>query len=217
VEQVADGIWRWTARHPEWHPGSWGAEVGCFALVAPGRTVLIDPLAPEGDGGFWERLDGVVTGEVVVLITIPYHVRSAEAACARYPGATVWGHRNTARRMARTAAFRELGPRRAPAGVRAFAIGRPRRSEMPVLVESHRALAFGDAVVEAGGELRMWSAERVDERRRRWYAERFAPTLEPILESGFDRVLVTHGSPVLDGGREALASALRAPPWYHRG
>src|SRR5205814_7046020 len=85
VEELAPGIWRWTARHPEWHPGTFGAEVACFALTAPARTVLIDPLAPEPAGGFWERLDGVVAGEVVVLITIPYHVRSAAAMCDRYP------------------------------------------------------------------------------------------------------------------------------------
>ena len=32
-----------------------------------------------------------------------------------------------------------------------------------------------------------------------------------------ERVLVTHGEPVLSGGREALARALDADPWYHHG
>jgi hypothetical protein len=165
VNEIADGIWRWTARHPEWHPGVWGAEVGCYALVGAGRTVLIDPLAPEGDPGFWERLDGVVTGDVVSLITIGYHLRSAEAVCARYPGATVWGHRNVGRRMADPTPFRDLAPDSTPEGVRAYAIGKPRRAELPVLVESHRALAFGDAVVGTDSGLRMWCNEPIDERR----------------------------------------------------
>jgi hypothetical protein len=217
VERIADGIWRWTARHPEWHPGAWGAEVGCYALVGPGRTVMIDPLAPACDDGFWERLDGVVTGDVVVLITIGYHLRSAEDVCARYPGATVWGHRNVGRRMADRSAFRELAPGTTPAGVRAYAIGRPRRPEVPVLVQSHRAIAFGDAVVGTGEGLRMWCNERIDERCRRFYAERFAPTLEPILAEELDAVLVTHGPAVTDGARQALADAIRKPPWYHRG
>jgi glyoxylase-like metal-dependent hydrolase (beta-lactamase superfamily II) len=214
---MAEGLWRWTARHPEWHPGSWGAEVGCYALAGSGRTVLIDPLAPEGDGAFWERLDNVVRGEVIVLVTIGYHVRSAEDVCARYPGATVWGHRNVARRMADASSFRELAPAAAPAGVRAYTIGRPRRAELPVLVESHAALAFGDAVVGTDTGLRMWCNEPVDERRLRFYAERFAPTLEPLLAEPFDRVLVTHGPPVVTGGRGALAEAAGRPPWYHRG
>ena len=28
------GLWRWTARHAEWHPGEWGAEVASFAADA---------------------------------------------------------------------------------------------------------------------------------------------------------------------------------------
>jgi hypothetical protein len=217
VEELAKGIWRWTARHPEWHPGRFGAEVACYALAEAGRTVLVDPLAPQGDGDFWPRLDGIVAGRLVVLITIGYHVRSTDDVCARYPDTTVWGPRNTARRLAGTSAFRELSPGSAPPGVRAFAIGRPRRSEMPVLIESHGALAFGDAVVGTGDGLRMWCTDPVDDRRRRFYAERFAPTLEPLLQAEFDAVLVTHGPAVMAGGRQALTDAIRKPPWYHRG
>ncbi len=51
---------------------------------------------------------------------------------------------------------------------------------------------------------------------KRFYRERFNPTLEPLLELDFDRVLVTHGAPVLQDGKEALRSALRAEPWYRR-
>jgi hypothetical protein len=217
VQELAGGLWRWTARHPGWHPGDWGSEVGCYALVGPNSTVLIDPLAPAGDDEFWPRLDGIVSGDAVVVITIPYHVRSAEAVCARYPGTTVWGHRNAAKRLSDRSIFRELAPGAEPAGVRAFAIGRPRRSEMPVLVESHAALSFGDAVIGIEAGLRVWSTDPVDERRRQWYADRFAPTVEPLLAEEFDRVLVTHGPPVTTGGRKALAEALRKPPWYHHG
>jgi len=217
VRELAGGLWWWTARHPEWHPGNWGARVGCYVLVEPGRTVVVDPLAPAGDDEFWPRLDGIVSGEVVVVITIPYHVRSAEAVCARYLGTVMWGHRNAAKRLVRKSIFRELAPGAEPAGVRAFAIGKPRRSEMPLLVESHGALVFGDAVVATEQGLRVWSTEPVDERRRQSYADRFVPTVEPLLAEDFDRVLVTHGPPVTSGGRKALADALREPPWYHHG
>ena len=83
---------------------------------------------------------------------------------------------------------------------------------MPILIPAHRAVAFGDAVVEVDGELRMWSTSVVDERRAAWYRERFAPTLEPLLDHDVDRVLVTHGQPILHGGRDALAAALAARP-----
>jgi hypothetical protein len=216
VREIADGIWRWEARHPEWHPGVFGAKVVSYALPGGGRTVLIDPLAP-GNDGFWTQLDGVVSGPVIVLITIGYHVRSAEAVCARYPGAAVWGHRNAGERLAGRSAFHELGPGSTPQGVRAYHIGKPRRGELPVLFESHAALAFGDAIVGTDEGLRMWCNEPLDERRLRFYAERFAPTVAPILDEPFDHVLVTHGPAVVGGGREALRAAIEAPPWYHRG
>ena len=45
-EQIDRGIWRWTARHPEWHPAGFGDEVACFALETDTELLLIDPLLP---------------------------------------------------------------------------------------------------------------------------------------------------------------------------
>jgi hypothetical protein len=82
---------------------------------------------------------------------------------------------------------------------------------------SHAALAFGDAVVTTpDGELRMWAQETIDERRRRFYRERFAPTLAPLLDLPIRRVLVTHGAPVLEDGAAVLRAALDAEPWNVR-
>ena len=63
----------------------------------------------------------------------------------------------------------------------------------------------------------MWCNEPIDERRLRFYADRFAPTVEPILAEPFDHVLATHGPAVVSTGRDALAAAIHRPPWYHRG
>ena len=82
-----------------------------------------------------------------------------------------------------------------PFGGRCFTIGRPRRAELPLWIEDHAALAFGDAVVETGDGLRIWSQDPLDDRRRDFYRERFAPTLEPLLSLDVRRVLVTHGDP----------------------
>jgi hypothetical protein len=216
VEELALGIWSWTARHPEWHPGVFGARVVSFALPGSGRTVLIDPLAPDDDG-FWTQLDGVVSGPVTVLVTIGYHLRSAEAVCDRYPGTTVWGHANAGRRLGDRSNFRELAPGSAPPGVRAYHIGKPRRAELPVLVESHAALAFGDAIVGTDDGLRMWCNEPLNDRRLAFYAERFAPTVVPILAEPFEHVLATHGPSAIGDGPAALRACLEAPAWYHRG
>jgi hypothetical protein len=217
VQEIADGIWRWTARHPEWHPGKWGAEMVSYGLSGRWRTFLVDPLAPEGDEEFGAQLEGVVSGPVIVLVTIGYHIRSTEAVCARYPGTAVWGARNAGERLADRSVFHELARNASPPGVRAFHIGRPRRTELPVLVESHAAIAFGDAIVGTGEGLRMWCNQPVGERRLRFYAERFGPSLAPILDEPFDHVLVTHGPAAVGDGQEALRAAIESPPWYHRG
>ena len=97
--------------------------------------------------------------------------------------------------------------------MRAHPIGQPRRAEIPFELPSHRALAFGDTVLEIDGELRVWPRHREIERRRIWYEQRFLPTLEPLTRLDVERVLVTHGEPVLRDGARALAASLAWPPW----
>jgi hypothetical protein len=220
-DEIADGIWRWTARHPEWHPGEFGAEVASFALKAGDDALLIDPLLPPEPERVLELVDGLVADRLAILITIPYHVRSSEELWRRYKGradAAIWGHKAAANRLEDKAGFSEIEPgAELPAGITAQAIGKPRRYEMPLHIPSHKALAFGDAVVEHDGALRVWSTDQVDDERARFYRERFNPTLEPLLELDVERILVTHGEPVLQEGAERLRAALEAKPWYHHG
>jgi hypothetical protein len=215
--ELAEGLWRWTAHHEEWHPGEWGSEVACFALDAGDATLLIDPLLPEDDAAVLSRLDALAGGPVAILITIPYHTRSAEQLRRRY-GATIHGHPAVTKRLRDTTGFTAIEPgAELPGGARAFTIGKPRRFETPIHLPSHRALALGDAIVTTPeGDLRIWHVERVDAARARWYRDVFAPTAAPLLELDIDRILVTHGEPILHDGRAALASALDATPWYHR-
>jgi hypothetical protein len=219
-ERLADGLWRWTARHPEWHPRDFGSEVASFAVAANGDLLLIDPLLPPESLAVLDLIDGLLGKRLAILISIPYHVRSSEELWRRYrdqTDCTIWGHAACAKRLGDRAGFREieLGVP-LPTGVSAHAIGRPRRQETPLYLPSQRALAFGDAVAEVDSKLRVWSTGKVDDRRARWYRERFNPTLEPLLELEFDRVLVTHGQPVMADGRAELRAALAARPWYHR-
>lgn len=218
-EELAPGLWRWSARHPEWHPrGDLGREVAAYAVRADAVTLLVDPIVPEDDPEPTLRaLDRLVADELAVLVTIPYHVRSAEALAARY-GATIHGHPATAKRLRDARAFRPVAPGgELPGGARSFAIGRPRRSEQPLWLPSHRAVAFGDAVVHVDGALRVWAQGAEDDRHRGFLRERLYPTLQPLMELDPERVLVTHGPPVLAGGRAALAAAVAADPWWYHG
>jgi glyoxylase-like metal-dependent hydrolase (beta-lactamase superfamily II) len=217
-EQLADGLWRWTARHPEWHPGEFGSEVASFALTAGHETVLVDPLLPPEPEAVLDLVERRLGERLAILITIPYHVRSSEEIRRRFRGrveTTIWGHRACRKRLSEDAGFRAFEPGdELPAGASAYKIGKPRRYETPLLLPSHNALVFGDAVAEVDGALRVWSGERVDADVARFYRERFNPTLEPLLELDFERVLVTHGHPVMSDGPAALERALRADPWY---
>ncbi len=121
------------------------------------------------------------------------------------------------RRLPAGSPFRAAAPGdELPLGLTVHRIGNPVRQELPLFLAEWRALAFGDAIVGVEGGLRVWVEKRVDERRLRWFRERLVPSLQGLLELPVDRVLVTHGDPVLSGGHEALVDALAAPPWYHR-
>jgi hypothetical protein len=220
MEKLTEGLWRWTARHPEWHPGEFGAEVACFAAQAGDTTLLIDPLLPPDPEPVLRTIEGALQKRLAILVTIPYHVRSSEELWRRYANdaeTTIRGHRACTKRLEDRSAFEEIEPGvPLPGGVTAHTIGKPRRYEMPLHVPSHDALVFGDAVAETGGRLVVWATDRIDAKVERFYRERFNPTLKPLLELDFERVLVTHGQPVMKAGKKALRSALRSKPWYHR-
>jgi hypothetical protein len=219
-EQLTDDLWRWTARHPEWHPGEFGSEVACFALRAGGDTVLIDPLLPPDPDPVLALVEDNLGDRLSILITVPYHVRSSEELWRRFAEqaeTSIHGHPACAKRLGDTSAFHELEPgTELPAGISAHAIGKPRRHETPLHLPSHDALVFGDAVAEVDGKLVVWATGQVDAKMERFHRERFNPTLGPLLELDFERVLVTHGQPIHEDGRAALRDALDSRPWNYR-
>jgi glyoxylase-like metal-dependent hydrolase (beta-lactamase superfamily II) len=160
------------------------------------------------------ELDRICSGEVRIAITVPYHVRSAEQLAERYD-ARIYGHENCRRRLRRDDRFTAVGPGfTEPGGARFHGIGRPRRNELPVEVPAHRALVTGDVVALPGGELRVWETPPHDERRQRFYDEKFLPTLVELADATRPRhLLVTHGEPLLDDAEAQLRAAFGRPPW----
>jgi hypothetical protein len=77
VEQLADGLWRWTT-----------AAAGCVYYEAPNAVVLFDPLVPAGEEEtFFAYLDRDVERlglPVSILLTEPDQERSAPVLRARY-------------------------------------------------------------------------------------------------------------------------------------
>jgi hypothetical protein len=227
--EIDTGLFRWATPHPEWHTTiEWGHEVASWALVCGDSLVLVDPLVPAtgeaGQAHILAALDGLAeyARAVEIMVTIPYHARSAEPLYHRWRETRptrIWGHRAVATRFLRDDTPLELirtgkdgAPAELAASVLAFPIGNPRRYETPLWFPGHRALAFGDALVGFDDTLRIWQQGPFS---TQWYREKFLPTLLPLLKLDVERVLATHGPPALTGGREALRAALSAPPWDH--
>jgi len=212
LDEVVSGLWRFTVIRNGIPP-----TMTAYVLRDGENTILVDPLVARETEPLLAALDEVVRGRVRILVTTPFHVRGSELLWRRWRDrheVTIFGHEHCATRLDDRSGFRPLrGGETLDGGVRAHPIGRPRRAEIPFELPSHRALAFGDTVLEVDGELRVWPRHRDGERRRSWYEERFLPTLEPLTRLEVERVLVTHGEPVLRDGARALAASLARPPW----
>jgi hypothetical protein len=223
MDELAPGIHRWTAPHPEWRPRA--EEVESYALVAGEALLLVDPLLPadadERRSPLLAALELLVAAatRVELLVTVPYHTRSTEALYDRYAPelpTRIWGHALVRKRLRQETPL-EVVPMGAAGtaapiaggAAEAYTVGRPRRSEHPVYVPELRAAVFGDAVVGAQGGLRFWYLSSTDDA---WYRDVFGPTLAPLAERPLEHVLVTHGPPVIGDGRRQLVACLAEPP-----
>jgi hypothetical protein len=126
---------------------------------------------------------------VAILTTIGFHRRSRDELAARYG--------------ARTSRAR----RTLPKGVDS----RPIRGagETMFWLEEHRALVPGDRVIGAGEEgLRLCPASWLRYLPSGISTAELAARLRPLLDLPIEIVLVSHGEPVIGGGRDALARTL---------
>lgn len=197
-DEIAPGLWRWTAPHPDWRPGAqpdspddWDRMVGCVLYLGSDAAVFIDPLVPADADRFWSWADARVAGRrVAVLTTLGPHRRSREQVARRY------------------AASVSRDKRHLPVGVESIVLRGA--GETMFWLPEHRTLVPGDRILGArGGGLRLcpesWLAwVRVDRGELR-------AMLEPLLELPVERVLVSHGEPVLADGAAALRECLDQP------
>jgi hypothetical protein len=202
VQEIESGLWRWTAPHPEWDPEPtpttrWVEEVGSVYCELPGAILLVDPVVPadaDDANRLWSALDRDVERlgrPVHVVVTVHWHRRGADDVVARY------GAQDGV----------------VPDGARAIALGDP-IGETAYVLPQFRALVLGDVVI--GGDA--IEGERADAVRvcppgwygstaaeRAWYGGPGLPgALRRLAHEPVDRLLTTHGAPLLSGGAAAL-------------
>jgi hypothetical protein len=200
LREIEKGLWRWTAPHPEWRagarpesPADWPRDVGCVLCRLPRAIVLIDPLLPPQRNDFLHELDPLVRQpslRVFALTTIGFHRRSRAELIERYQASTS---------RARRALPREVEPL-------------PIRGagETMFWFPDHAALVPGDRLLGApGGGLRLCPESWLGYLSSGMTLPTLRERLLPLLELPVERVLVSHGAPVLSDGRSAIAEAPR--------
>jgi hypothetical protein len=191
--QIAPGLRRWTAWHDHWEE-----DVGSLAAETSDGLVLIDPIDPPPE---------VATADHV-LVTVYWHGRSTGDLGTK----RVWASARSSRPLKTrgievTDAFHagdEL-----PGGIRAFQTARA--AEVVYWLPDQRAVVVGDVLLGAGAK----PAATSDPLRlcpERWLGkgthEELRRTLRPLLDLPVESVLVSHGVPILSGGKDALAAAV---------
>jgi hypothetical protein len=190
--EIAPGLLRWTAPHPDWcAQDDWERDVGCVLYEAPDALVLIDPLlATAGRDEFLAWLDRRVAGRMVsVLTTIHWHERDRHELIERY------------------CTDSSLAPNRIPAGVKPWPLREA--GETMFWLPDAATLVPGDRLIGAAdGGLQVCPQDWLDQA----HVDRagLATLMGPLLELPIERVLVSHGEPVLRDGRAALSRALAA-------
>jgi len=201
LRELRRGLFRWTARHPDAEtdpqpgsPADWGPDVGSVAYAARDALVLVDPLVPADQSDLQEEVDELVRRHkkpVVILTTLQFHRRSRDELVARYGAST-----SRAKKVL-------------PEGVETVQIRGA--GETMVWLSEVRALIPGDRLLGGDpGGLRLCPESWLRYLPSKMSQAQLRKALQPLLELPVEVVLVSHGKPVLSGGREALVRVLDA-------
>jgi hypothetical protein len=195
MEEIAPGIWHWTAPHPR-------IKILVSSYYLPAERIVIDPIAPSDGLDRFEQL-GPPTD---VLLTNRHHYRSSDQFVERF-GVTVrciseGMHEFTHGERVEPFDFGDELPR----GVIAHAVGAICPDETALHIPTHGALALADGAVrwEPGGPLVFVPDSLMDEPETTKAALR--ESYRRLAELDFRHLLLAHGEPFVGNGRETLVA-----------
>ncbi len=121
AREITPGIWSWDHRPRRLRPGEFGSRTS-YAIAVDGETLLVDPLVDGDDDPALGTLDDLARGRVRILISKPFHTRSAERLWSRYrrAGARIYGHPEVATRLGDTSGFAAVTSGHGVGGVARF-------------------------------------------------------------------------------------------------
>jgi hypothetical protein len=191
LQELAHGLSRWTAPHPEWEPrkeeddpADWARDVGCVAYETSRTLVLVDPLVADDD---FAALDALAESadRVTILTTLPFHCRSRAELGERYDASTA-----------------------PPAEVEPIEIAGA--GETMFWIPEHRSLVPGDRILgDHPPGLRMCPESWLGYLGGYTRDDLRDGLRDALLDLPVELVLVSHGEPVLHDGHRELERALR--------
>jgi glyoxylase-like metal-dependent hydrolase (beta-lactamase superfamily II) len=210
VFELSERLTYWTEPHPNWQPNpEWPEEVGCVSYATSDALLLIDPLVRDDlSPTAWDWFDSAVEeadGEVVVLLTAPWHERSTRDVVDRY-AAKVWIHREAWKRVSDLAELRTI-----PAGIDVFVPRGVNEGQVAFFIEEERTLIVAEFFLGTPAGLQLCPSPATRD------IGEFAESMNELRGLPIERVLVAHGPPVLEGASDAIASALDTFAEEHRG
>jgi hypothetical protein len=192
MEEIAPGLWHWTARHPKIH-----IEVSSYFL--PEHALLLDPLVPpEGP----ERLEELASPREI-LLTNRHHWRDCGVLIERF-GCTVRAPRVGMHEFSdgRPVEPYDFGDSLVGGAVTVYEVDAICPDESALHIPSVSALAVADGVIHYGA-LGFVSDDLMDDPEDTKVALKEAYT-RLAYELEFEHLLTAHGDPVVGGAREAL-------------
>ena len=190
VQEIAPGLRRWTSWHDHWEE-----QVGSVAVETADGLVLIDPLDPP---------TGLASPKHV-LLTVYWHARAASGLKAGF-----WAPSRSRRPLQnRGVEAADVAGGKLPGGIVSFQTARA--AEAVYWLPEQRAVVVGDVLLGAGAKPRA-TEDPLRLCPERWLGkathEDLRTSLRPLLDLPVEHVLVSHGAPVLGGGRRELERVL---------